>query len=163
MSPQATRTSAKRPILSPSALGKSCRFSDGESEHARDPNTAVKRTRHLQFTTVQVMTYSPEMDASKLPTDGPGVGLGELQSVSIRRLASFEDRTRQGVHRFSAEDRRAALISFHRSESIDSLERELEEVKRQRAETVAELDETTPRFLDKDSNSEDMGISDLFT
>ena len=130
----------------------------------RDPD------RHCRFGSVQVMTHAPRLDASKVPTEGPGLGLGELLCVSMRRLDSFEERRereRHGVRRSSPEDRRRTIGMLHRSESIDLVERECKVAKRQRAESAAEKSDDSGgeeriALAEIENEGDEIGLTDLW-
>ncbi|KAL1523468.1 hypothetical protein AB1Y20_018406 [Prymnesium parvum] len=153
---------------SPSALKTTPRYS-GEALSRDEPATARKRSgpeRHCRFSTVQVNTYTVRLDTSKLPDKGPGVGLGDLFDVQLSRVSSFEEkREHHGVRRSSPEDRRQAVLHLHRCESIDEAERDVERIKRQRAESAAEVCEFAGSSLDQVpefDDEPDFGISDLW-
>ena len=115
------------------------------------------------------MTHAPRLDASKLPTEGPGLGLGELLCVSMRRLDSFEKRERHGVRRSSPEDRRRTIGELHRTESIDQVERACNLAKRQRAESAAEKSDDSSgeeriALAEIENEGEpEFGVSDLWS
>eukprot|EP00316_Scyphosphaera_apsteinii_P025722 CAMPEP_0119333648 /NCGR_PEP_ID=MMETSP1333-20130426/85662_1 /TAXON_ID=418940 /ORGANISM="Scyphosphaera apsteinii, Strain RCC1455" /LENGTH=128 /DNA_ID=CAMNT_0007343775 /DNA_START=164 /DNA_END=550 /DNA_ORIENTATION=+ len=74
-----------------------------------------------------------------MPSDGRvPLGLGSLQSISLRRVASFdkEMNRNQAVRAIPTEERRQAVIGLHRVESIDTIERELQTLQRQRHENT---------------------------
>lgn len=136
-----------------------------------------KRDRHCSFGDVHVFQHAAGLDASKLPTDGPGVGLGPLVAISIRRMESFEaDRERNGVRAISAEERRRRLRPLHRQASIDEVEWETRVIKAQRHASAhewnGELDgprpttsassSTAPTLLTTSSAASDIGLCDLW-
>ena len=84
--------------------------------------------RRCRFGDVQVAEYDARLDGSKVPMTGPAIGLNKLLRVSLRRVDSFEERPRHGVHLIPAQARRNTLRSLHRLESIELNEQESSEI-----------------------------------
>ena len=107
-----------------------------------------RQKKRVGFGSVQVFEHEPRLMKDRLPEEGPGVGLGELTAVSLRRVASFDlerEAQREGVRYLGADERRCALVGLSRRESIEGAEHEDETVKRQRLESVREVLHDEPR------------------
>jgi hypothetical protein len=90
---------------------------------------------------VTVLTHAPRLDGSKLPAEGPGLGLGALEHEAVHALDAYEaSRERVGVRRSTPTERRQAVSRLHRQQSIEQLELEVERVKRQRTESARDWD-----------------------
>jgi hypothetical protein len=70
-------------------------------------------------------------------TEGPSVALGALQSVSLRRIDSFDARLREGVHFLEPNERRD-LCRLSRNTSIDENEIEAQVTRQQREASLNE-------------------------
>ena len=92
------------------------------------------------FGNVEVLTHEPTLVGDRLPSDkGPGLGLGKLSQVTVRRINSFDlsrESERIGVRHIDAEERRERLLPISRAASIDALEREAEVTRMQRMESL---------------------------
>lgn len=97
------------------------------------------KRRGVAFGDVQVYTHRPAISGDRVPSEGPGVGLGELTSVSVRRMTSFDaerEAAREGVQRIPPDERRRTLLGIGRTNSIDAAIADVEVVKRQRFESA---------------------------
>ncbi len=70
------------------------------------------------FGNVEVYEHDLRLARETVPTEGPGVGLGDLRSVTLRNIESFDserETQRLGVRHISADERRRTLIGISRS------------------------------------------------
>ena len=101
------------------------------------------KRRSVAFNQAVLMYHEPALSGDRLPEGGPGVGLGKLCHVQVRRVDSYDsmrEASRTGVRRLDAEERRATLKPITRSISLEHVEREAEIVRRQREESNRELE-----------------------
>ena len=125
------------------------------------PRKKRKGDRHCTFGSVHVLTHGPRLDGSKLPAEGPGVGLGPLEHESVHSLEVYELRERLGVRRCTPNERREAVSPLHRQLSIERVEQEVALVIRQRIESAGDLEEPCVSILSA-LECEDIGLTDLW-
>lgn len=124
---------------------------DVEEEAELETVVAKKRKRRtghsVSFGEVRVLEHEPILVNDRLPsTEGPGVGLGRLCSVKVRRCESYDferECEREGVRHLDAAERRERLVELTRPASIDAAEMEAELTRRGREES--QRDVVSPR------------------
>ena len=190
MSASSPATEAETTLLSPSTLTTAEHLDDEKTgvERQRPENEAAtsqlqpkkRRKTSVRFGSVQVYTHKPQLAGDRVPTNGPSVGLGELEHVQVRRIDSFDERReleRRGVNYLDPSERRN-LVGLSRSESIDEVEAEAEQVRRAREASLLHCEEASegepsPRtkavealepglFSLKEQPSDTPSLSDLF-
>jgi len=125
-------------IAQPDALNQRA---EARSLNGHPPRGSSKK--RCQWGYVQSMIHSVTLDASKCPSDGlVPIGLGDLQEVIVRRVMSYEAENDQPrcVRGIPSTERLALLRPLCRMESIEVVERDCIQTKRQRRESALESD-----------------------
>lgn len=123
-----------------------CAAGSSSTEHelkAVETESIEPKRRRVAFDEAVLMYHEPALSGDRLPQGGPGVGLGKLCHVQVRRVDSYDsmrEASRTGVRRIGAEERRATLVPITRSVSLEHVEREADIVRRQREESNRELE-----------------------
>ena len=114
-----------------------------------DTEAQSKRRRNVRFSSVSVYEHDPLLAADRVPSEGttPGIALGQLSDVSIRRVDSFDairQQQRRGVRHIDGEERARVLLAISRCDSIEHVEKELALTRQQRHETALDGEERAP-------------------